>query len=197
MILHSANRVTEYKEWSEENMGTVNISADDSDRLSVMDRITLEDSEATYSEVIHISRTEDILFSYTDYRIKSIETVFMFVEKSEKLTRLKKGEDYTFDEKGVFYLDEKHIGFFEDNGGITISLRYIHPPQYHIMDMTRHVMNSFVKDGGRDKSITLPVSAIGRMAHMIMAMENISDTRILNNSYNDENCTDNKVTCKK
>lgn len=187
-ILHSMNMETQYKEWSQENRGTVNISIRDVDRLSYMDRLSVLDGEAIFGEVIHFKKTDNILFSFTSYNIKSILYAGLFISINDKLQKLIIDEDYTF-EDNIFYLNSKYISSFNESGeDLSVTLRYIHAPQYHVIDLVREVMVTLIKDKGIEKSVSLPVSAVGRRAHYVLDSENLSKTRLLDNSFIEEPC---------
>jgi len=188
-ILHSMNMETQYKEWSKENRGTVSISVRDVERLSYMDRLSVLDGEAIFGEVLHFNRSEsDVLFAFTSYNLKSILYAGLFIEADEKLQRLIETEDFTF-ENNIIYLDSKYLSLFEEkDGDLSITLRYIHAPQYYVIDLVREVMVTIIKEKGQDKSVSLPVSAVGRRGHYVLDAENLSKTRLLDNSYIDDPC---------
>ena len=188
VVLSSMNNNTEYKQWSQENKGTVNISARDVDRFGFMDKITLIDAIGTFTEVRHMSYepVSNQIFAYTSYNLKEIEYVGLFKSDNEKYQRLELNSDYTF-KANVLYLDNKFKSIYDDlnNNGDTISVvvRYKHPPQYFVIDLTRDVMMSWDRTGKKETLIELPVSGIGRRAHYVIDAENLSQTRLLDNSY--------------
>jgi len=56
MVIHSMNLNTKYKEWSQENIGTASISSLAETETSFMDRITVIDGEAIFSEVLFLKQ---------------------------------------------------------------------------------------------------------------------------------------------
>lgn len=193
MILTAMNMSTEYKSWSAINAGTVNVSTLNENRLSYMDKITVVDCEGTFSETRHVllDDTSDTLFFYTSYNMKSIEYAGLFIAHNEKYVRLKLNEDYTF-KANIFYLDSKYRTIFDTNKtsdfGTSITIRYNHPPQYYVIDLTRDVMQSWSRQGKKEVQIELPLAAIARRAHYVFEAENLSATRLLDNSYELDKC---------
>lgn len=192
MILTAINYDKRYKEWSEENLGNVNVTAMDREKLSFMDRLTVSDGEAYFSEVLHINKsTSDLLFAYTSYNIKNIEYAGLFINTDEKLQRLVKDTDYTFDDNR-FYLDEKYIDEFDNAGDandeLSITVRYKHAPQFYVVSLSREVINTNILVKGKETSVSMPVAAIARRSHYVLDGENISNTRILDNSFIEEPC---------
>lgn len=184
MILHSMNLNTQYKEWTELKLGTVSISALPAENLSYMDRITVVEGKASFSEVLHFSRIDgNVLFASSTYRIKEVFYVGLFVTVNSKLSKLEQDIDYTF-ESNRFYLDAKYSDG-TDEQDISVTIRYEHSPEYHVLDLQRETMQSFYTKETYESLIDLPISGIGKRAHYIMDMENISGTRLLDNSFID------------
>lgn len=188
MILHSMNRDTEWKEWSEESKGTVHVSAMDKEGLSYMDRITLLDGKGSFSQALHFKEKDGVLFAFTAYLIKEVDYLGLFVDTSTKLTKLEKDTDFTF-ERNILYLDPKYTSTFNaaGNNGLSVTIRYTHPPQFYVLDLMREVMTTKVKNKGADTFINMPVSAMARRGHYILDGENLSETRLVDNSY-DASC---------
>lgn len=191
MILHSMNRETKFKDWSEQNLGTVAVSSMIRDQLSYMDRITVVDGRTFFSEVLHlkvISDDDQRLFAFTTYNIKSVFYAGLFISVDQQLTRLIENTDFTF-VKNQFFLDESF--YDENNDDISITIRYEHAPQYHVLDLSRETMQSIVAEPGGNKEtvVDLPISAVARRAHYILDNENIAYTRLVDNSFIDE-CND-------
>jgi hypothetical protein len=188
MVLRNMNENTTYKAWSEENLGNVNISVMNKDRLTHMDRITLIESEANFNEIRHFRKSQDDkIFAYCSYHIKKIDYVGLFVNETTKLTRLTEGIDYTFDGNRLF-LTDKYLADWIDDNTYSVTVRYIHQPQFHIIDINRQVANSRKSFEGKEEFQNLPISAVGRRAHFVLDTENIAHTRLLDNSYIDKEC---------
>lgn len=190
MILHSMNQDTQFKDWGQENLGTVHISVKNADRLCYMDRITLIDSTADFNEVRHFRRSDDgVLFTYCSYHIKEVNYAGLFLSDSEQLKKLVENTDFTFDGNKIF-LNSSYDAFWDEENPFSITLRYVHQPQYHVIDLSRQVANSRIDIlDKKAQMVDLPLAAVGRRAHFVLDTENISFTRLLNNSYNDRGCS--------
>lgn len=188
VILRSMNENTKFLQWSEEHMGNVNISAMNKDFFVYMDRITLIEATAHFNEVRHFKKSQDNkLFAYCSYHIKSIEYVGLFKDENSKLTRLTETIDYTFDGNRLF-LTDKYVNAFIDDNTYSVTVRYTHQPQYHIIDLPRQVANSRKSYEGKEEVQQLPISAIGRRSHFVLDVENIAHSRLLDNSFIDNEC---------
>jgi hypothetical protein len=182
MILHSMNISTEYKEWSEENMGTVSISCMDREELSFMDRITVLNGNAIFSEVLYLRDYDTNLFYFSTYNIKKILYIALFEGENQPYRRLEEDE-YTF-ENNIITLSDS----FEYDEQMSLTIRYVHAPQYYVLDMGREVMNSFVQIRGEESNVSLPVSAVGRRSHYILDAEKFGGGRIIDNSFLADQC---------
>jgi hypothetical protein len=182
MLMFSMNSQTKYKDWSEDKLGTVSISCSDKDQISFMDKITQIDSDAIHKQIIYPILYEDKLFSYLNYNIKEILTCHLFINVNSKLKKLTiKDGDFTA-ENNVFYLNKKY--YKGEDKIIQISLSYRHYNTYHVLDITRDVINSFILNEqiGKEESTKLPLAGIGRKAHYILDPAKFNETFILDNS---------------
>jgi len=187
-IITSQNSSVKFAAWSEETVGDANITVRDSDRLGFMDRITVIEGESIHSQTAYPVIYDDTLFAFLDYKPKEILEVFMFVADNEKLALLSYDE-YRIDGDKI-YLDDK----FKDIQDITISLRYVHAPQYHVIETTRDVMVSTTfKVGETKKTSQMPISARIRKSHYIIDKENFANDYLFDNSYELDPCL-HKVT---
>ena len=189
MILRNMNENTQYKAWSEENLGNVNISTFNVTRLVRMDRITLIEEVADFNEVRHFRMNDDktILFAYCSYHIKEVDYVGLFVKEDQTFKRLTLNDDYTFDGNKIF-LTSKYNAGYEDDNTYSVTIRYHHQPQFHVLDINRQVMMSRKSYDGVEETPQMPLSAIGRRAHFVLDTENIAHTRLLDNSFIDNTC---------
>lgn len=176
MILHSMNANTKYKEWSEEKLGTASVTAMNRDKLSFMDRIIVNGAEGIQSQVIYTKLYSNQVYAYTIYDIESILDLFVFVDATHKLTKLEEGIDYTYTRNKIL--------FTSLTVGKSISIRYKHKIQYHIIDLPHDVRNSYEIDtNGRDSQTILPINAIAKRSHYILDSLNYLGDNILDNSY--------------
>jgi len=180
MVLQRMNIETKFKEWSEEKMGTVSVSCNDTDSIAFMDKLTLVDGESVHSQNIYPVLYNDKLFSYTNYYIKEITDCYLFIDPNQKLKRLKENDDFTF-ENNVFYLNGKY--YKED--GLRLSIRYKHLLTFHVIDSSRDVMRSFVinEDSGKDEPLAFPLHGIARRAHYVIDYEKFNSNYIFSNDY--------------
>lgn len=135
MLLMSLNANTKYREWSKENIGTVSVTALVRDYLCFMDRITVLDSLATQSETVFMKNYNGQSYCYTIYPIINIIDMFIFINENTALKRLLLNTDYTIIGNKILF-----TSLYPND--ITISIRYKHNLQYHIIDVVHDVRNS-------------------------------------------------------
>lgn len=186
MVLQGIDMVNEYRPWSEELRGVVNITAHSEINLSHMDRITALDGESIHNEILFLKKKGSEVFTYTVYNIKEILYIALFVSDNAPLKRLKEGVDYTI-ERNIVRLITDELPF-ENIKNNSLTIRYKHAPQFHIIEMKRDTIQSFIWNSG-EKLQHLPVSAIGRRAHYQLKMENLSNNRLIDNSFKEDKCT--------
>ena len=184
-ILKSMNLNTQFKDWSETNMGNIAISVRDTDRIAFMDRITVLCSESIHTQNVYPKPYNKILFSFLDYEVTEVEDCFLFYKADEPLMLLKQNEDYIID-GNKFILDNKFNGV----ENISISIRYTHASQFHVVDLPRDIMIASVKDPntGQVKKSQMPISAVGRRAHYVLDAQNFKSDLIFDNSYTKKTC---------
>lgn len=199
MVIHSMNLNTKYKEWSQENIGTASISALAEDETSFMDRITVKDGIAIFTEVMFLKNYNDIWYWNTIYNIKEIIYIGLFKTVDEPLLPLVYGTDFIYvDNKITFLTANIYIDPLLDEQDISISVRYKHSPQLHIIDSPRETMQSFINIAGAgEEEINLPVHSIGRRSHYVLDRQNFDNTRIVNNSIDlvYDNMNPKKLDC--
>jgi len=192
-LIHSQNQSTKFKEWSEENVGNANITVRDVDRLAFMDRVTVLQGESIHTQTAYPNKYKNILFSFLDYKPKEVTEVFLFSSANDKLILLQENVDYTIDDMKIILNND-----FSMIENLTISLRYIHAPQYHIIDVRRDVMVSTTFEVGFGKTKSqMPISAIGRRAHYVLDKQNFNSDLIFDNSYKEETCKIKDNSCNK
>lgn len=183
VVLQSMNINTKGKEWSEERLGTANITARAEDRLSFMDRITLLDSESEHSQVIFLKKQPDSNEMYGTLRYDLIETyaIFLFNSTDTKHTLLVEGVDYTIDRNQVKLIG-REWGTITDP---TISVRYKHRAEYTVLDLPRDIMVSTIRDESTNKlkDVQFPISAVARRSHYMIDRNNYENDNLLDNSF--------------
>lgn len=190
-IIHSANRITEYKDWSQENIGTISVTVEAEDEISFMDRfVILRDCEgkeliSMYNEAKYLrySESNNELYSYLTYNILSIEYVGIFIAVDQKLQRV---DNFSFENNILKINDQSIIDMFDQKGELSLTVRYNHSPQFHVIDLTREFMLTQVQEGRDRKKVNMPVSCLARRAHYIDGMESYSGNKVFDNSYKEE-----------
>jgi len=183
MVIQSMNIDTKYKEWTEERLGSARITARDIDQLAFMDRITLINAEAVFSQVLHPKKEPGNAYFYatTRYNIKTIKYIFLFKGVGLVLQRLNETTDYTLVKNQI-----RLNASFSSEVNPTITVRYIHEPEFTVLDLSRDLMYSTIKDKctttGK-KEIAFPISAVARRSHYMPDRGDFEDDDLLDNSF--------------
>lgn len=189
MILHSMNMTTKYKEWSAENIGTASVTAYGYDEVAFMDRITVLDGNAIHTESLFLKKHDDTYYFNTIYDIKEIEYLALFIGVNDTLVPLVYGTDFTYSGNRIEFLTaQDYVDSSADLDvleiDMSITIRYKHAPQLHIIDLQRETMQVFVKVNGiEDGAFDMPVHAVARRTHYVLDRQNFDGTRVLDNSY--------------
>lgn len=198
MIVHSMNATTKYKEWSEEKAGTASITCLSGDELSFMDRVTVIAGVSIFQEVLFlkdssvgedsISQSETVYFFNTIYEIKEITFFAIFNTSQNKLTPLIYNTDFTYEGNKIILSNSIALQYVDleiEEQDVSVTIRYKHAPQYHIIDIPRETMQSNVKVGSLDREqiIDLPIHGIARRSHYVLDAQNYDLTRIVNNDH--------------
>lgn len=182
VISHSQNIDTKFKEWSEEKIGYASLTVRDPYKLNFMDRFTYIDAEAVYNERVFPKEITDGLgtatYAFTLHPVIKMEVAYLFVNSNTPLTVLEEGVDYTIDDNVMIFSNNSFAGQ-------TISIRYIHRPQYHVIDIPRSTMVTPIKnlDTGADEDVLMPIHAMVRPTHYVLDAKNRQKNRIFDNSY--------------
>jgi len=199
MVIHSMNLNTKYKEWSQENIGTASISSLAETETSFMDRITVIDGEAIFSEVLFLKQYNSTYYWNTIYDIKEISFLGLFVGVEQILKTLVYGADFTYTKNKITFLTaDDYIDPLATEQDISISIRYKHSPQLHIIDSPRETIQTFINIGGEgEEVVSLPVHSIGRRSHYVLDRQNFDNSRVLDNSRTIayENFNPEKIEC--
>lgn len=194
LLMHSMNMSTKYKDWTEENMGTVAVTAGESDRLSYMDRITLLDAISVSNQILHPKKINGFLRATLAYDVKEIEEAFMFLSADEPLKRLERVTDYEvlknkiiFSQAITDYYDT--LGYDErgEKIEVTIVLKYAHSPQFHVIDLVRETITVLnTNDKGKEEAQQMPINAVARRTNHFRIDESPFNEELFDNSY--KNC---------
>jgi hypothetical protein len=192
MVISSMNMTTKFSQWSETNMGTASITALAETETSYMDRLTVLDANTIFGEVLFLKQYGSTYYFATIYDIKSITSLALFINVNSKLKQLAYGIDFTYSGNKIMLLNPTDfIDPLVTEQDISISIRYVHAPQMHIIDSTRDTLQSFVMFGDSDQAVNLPIHSVARRAHYVLTRENFDNSRLVNNdftfNYNDLN----------
>lgn len=198
LVLQSMSISTEFKNWSEEDRGSINISAMYREEMSFMDRITVEDGQSVFSEVLHFKTITSVegntYFALTHYQPKEILYISLFVSPNEKLKRLTEGIDFTIDDRKIILHESNAIKQYVEDYSYnsdkpSITIRYRHSPVFHVVEMKRETMETYRDNGyGGVKLIHLPVSCIGKRSHYLKDTGLYQSVATLDNSYEEDKC---------
>ncbi len=187
-LVTSINKDTRYKEWSPELIGNISVSVRDDlkENLSFYDKITFYEKFGYHSEVLPIRNSgqePSQAFVYLVYRPVEILDVWVFDGSENPLMRLTTAE-YETNPNNPYILNI-NITTPPTNFNNVIAVRYRHQVQYNVIDIPHEIRASNVTNtDGQLVRIDLPVNAIGRRSHLLLAERpNFDGTGIQNNSY--------------
>ena len=181
-IMQSMNKNTKFKEWSKENLGTASVTTFDEVELGYMDKITVLNSESSYSQVIRpkVYTDDNILRSTLTYAPLSIEAIFRFDTATNALIGLTVPTDAVINGNIIeFHEDLKAID------GLTITIRYRHNQEYAVLDIPRSVISSesIHHDTKIEQQQKYPIHAVARLFHYTINETSIDGTYLHDNSF--------------
>lgn len=166
-LITSINSNNKYSKWSQELLGTVQISVLDANKtnLSYYDRITIKDQYCFYSENLEIRNYDEESFIFTTYKPINIISIHLFYSYNQKLILLDPSS-YTINPNNPYC-----ITFLPDavQGKLVASIYYKYETEYHVIDLPHDIRASWntSKDTGAQTKIDLPIQAIARRSHLI------------------------------
>jgi len=177
----------QFVDWGMIDSGSVMITSFDENKLSFMDRITIENATAHHTQVMFPTLNDDDTnyFSFTKYNIESIHFIGLFVSDDEPIKKLEEYIDYTFHDNVIEY-SNTFTTFLESNNitAPSVSIRFVHRPVFHIIDIVRESLTSTKNNVSQgQEELILPIRAIGKRAHLIKDTENYTGDRLLDNSW--------------
>lgn len=180
MILKGMKITPNYKAWSEEIVGDLDVTASDIEELTFMDRLTLLDGKAIYNEVLFFKNNtaNTITFAFTAYAVKKVLYMGYFVGVDDEFQQLVLGTDYTVDNNIVKLINPAIVAVQDF---ISITIRYIHAPVYLMVDMKRESMETFELTD-KEELIHLPIAGTARRQHYILGSPTLNGDALLNNS---------------
>lgn len=193
LVITGVGVVNDYKPWSEESRGMINVSCPNSVELCFMDRLSLLDSEAIHQEVLQFMKTgNNEYIAYSKYPILKMLYSGKFIDVSTPLERLQESDFYY--DRNLIRLNPQKVLVGEGESSdtaISITVRYQHHPIYHIIEMKRETMESFKYQEGEESLQRMPISGIARRAHYLQNAPILVGDRLIDNSYN----TDGESCC--
>lgn len=189
-VMQSMNKQTKFLNWSEVDRGTVSITVRDDDKLAFMDRVTNLNLVSTYSETLQIKQTNNKLLAYTIYPIIVPTECYLFEDSDKPLKQLQLNTDFTISDN-KFILNDSYKQYSIEE--LSVSVRYTHFPQYHVLDINRDAMANLgamhsCENPDLNKEYSpLLISAVARKAHYTMDESNIDGESLYDNSYSPNN----------
>lgn len=188
----SMSHRTQYSNWTESNMGTVNITTRPQDRLGYMDRITLLELESMHSQSLTLKTNDanDAYFTFLTYYPILVFEMYKFEGSNVALKYMEQGVDFTISNQKVT-LDPTLYPVMPNTNPPQISIRYVHNPTYHILDINRELIKQ--REGGLQPCSTtaggnktnLPINCVGRRAQYIFEMPDYNGNSLFDNTNYD------------
>lgn len=181
MVLTSINTDRQYDDTAQKDIGMLNVTALNRDKLGHMDRITLEDGFAYHSEVNYptIDTVTGRYFTMLHYDVKLIDYVGLFQSDAQPLIKLDPETDFTIS-NNIIILSSAYDGLTNPQ----ITVRYEHLPVFHIWDIPRDTIISLkVLSGQKRDLLYLPVRAVAKRAHLTLGAENFNGDKLYDNSW--------------
>jgi len=183
MMLTGMNRDTKFKDWGEENIGTVNVSTLNKDRLAYMDRITLLNGEAIHKELIYPKAIgavgEEEWFDFTVYPALTVKHIAVFISGTTKLRKLIEGE-YNMGDGKISFPDPS---IFPINVDPSVSIIYTYRPEFLVIDLSRDIMNSGSFNLNKvEEKVDFPIAGVARRSHFVLDKLKFDGTGILDNT---------------
>lgn len=173
IVVQSINKSTKFKDWSMELLGTVSLTARHDTKLAFMDRITLKEINAIFSEVRYVKTLNGTPSIRVTYPVESISYISYFNGLTNPLIKIPE-VDYT--------ILGNVINLPVELNGKQITIRYSHHPQYHVLDLPREVIQSSVINSfsGKEEILDFPIHAIARRSQYIFDEPILGKTPIYN-----------------
>lgn len=190
VVSQRMNNKKKFQDWGETNMGTSSITVRGSDKVGFMDRITLLELEAYYTEILKPVFFSSEIIAYPIYEPLVITDAFLFISDDEKLKPLIQGKDYKIEENKIIF--DPGIGsevisndINEKNQDIKVTIRYSYNPVYHVLEINRELMKvKDVKSGvfGESNKVDMPINAICKKAHYLFGQQLFTEELLDNNT---------------
>lgn len=188
-ILHSINRTTKYKDWTEQDRGTMSVTVKDTVRLAFMDKITILDVDSIYTQRVTIKKKGTDIFGYLFYIATEIEHMFLYKNNTTALIPLVETTDWVLDENILTFTSTVEQYLNSENEARVV-VRYKHRPSYNIVDINREVVKYTTSDKdldcepivGTKPKEELPIHGIAKKAHYLLDYKNLSGESLFDNT---------------
>jgi len=186
MLITNVSVTNDYKPWSEEARGTINVTSQVKDTVSFMDRITLIDGESIHNEVLTFNLIEGKLVSFSAYPIKHILVSCLFISSDEGLQDLPI-ELFTSGPRNKVQISTDILP--ADVSQIMVSIKYYFSPSYCIIEFKRETMQSYKYQEGFELNQSLPVASLARRTHYeLRPVENVTIDNVLKENKISNKC---------
>jgi hypothetical protein len=187
--MQNMGNIKKYENWSEENMGTVTITNTYADDVSYMDRFTIVDLRATFSQILypHLNKAQNKLFAFTIYEPTEVDLIYGFADSAQALIPY---INHAVDPVNWHYKIKKNVIEFnlakvvvpaDAQTEFSVTIRYRHYPVYAVIDIQREIFKT--EDGtcleecpGTDSEGELkgmPQKSIGKRFHYLFDNPNL------------------------
>lgn len=193
VVVQGMNFENKEEVWSRLVHGVIKISAGYEEKLGYMDRVTRLNADAIFSEIAEVQEYEEGVSASAllSYSIKELEYVGLFQGTSEKFLQLNPSQYEVLNNK-VIITDLSVLPEYDEENPITVTVRYIYAPTFHIVEFNREAIDNYRWTGKGEKLQQLPVLALARRAQDIEELEALREHRLNDNSYEDGlSCDDN------
>jgi hypothetical protein len=185
-FITSINKNTKYKDWSPEFIGTMAMTFMNVNRLSYMDKVTLNKNFGQMSELLTAHSVSSIIygkFVFSTYKMMEVRSVFVFAGDDELLIKLDPS-DYRISPTNNYVLEIKTTNLpIVFNGKVSVS--YKHKATYSVIDIPHDLrITKNYTNNGKKVEEEMPVQAIARKAqYELGSATNYEGNNINDNSY--------------
>jgi len=185
-FITSINKSTKYKDWSPEFVGTMAMTFMNVNRLSFMDKVTLNKNFGMMSELMTAHHNTNVTygkFVFSTYAMMEVRSVFVFKSDGELLVKLD-STDYRISPTNNYVLDIK-VGNLPLAFNGKVSVSYKHKATYNVIDIPHDLrITKEYNNNGKRTTEEMPVQAIARKAQYELGKAtNYEGDNINNNSY--------------
>ena len=167
-LITGINGNNDYKRWSEELIGTINVTVTDTDKpnMGYFDRITIQKEYSYFSENLPVRTDGENFFIFTTYKPLSIYSIHVFDGSTMPLRQLSVA-DYKVSDANPYCI----ILTADMALNPVVSVYYQHQLEFHVLDFPHEVRASWKKnkESGQLERTRLPIQAVARRTHLIVS----------------------------